>query len=130
MKNDSATCHNVEMRHGQKASIRPPDKAISPCLNCVPISNSEFSCVNPQSGSITRGTADVPRSPSKPHVFPITGWENIDPSIIVEEESIPTYRPEKYYPVRIGEVFNDRYRVVGKLGFGSSTTVWLCRDLL
>ncbi|KAE8371693.1 kinase-like protein [Aspergillus bertholletiae] len=48
----------------------------------------------------------------------------------LEDESIPTYRSEKFYPVRIGEVFNHRSQVVGKLGHGSSATVWLCRDLL
>lgn len=46
------------------------------------------------------------RSPSKPRVFPNSGWDIIDPSIPIEEESIPTYRPEKFYPVYIGEVFN------------------------
>lgn len=81
-------------------------------------------------GSIRRGLANLSRSPSQPRIFPNAGWDTIDTSLIVEEESIPTYRPEKFYPVRIGEVFNDRYQVVGKLGYGSSATVWLCRDLL
>lgn len=70
------------------------------------------------------------RSPSQPRTFPSTGFKLIDPSILIEEESIPNYKAQKYYPVRIGEVFNDRYQVVGKLGYGSSSTVWLCRDLM
>ena len=70
------------------------------------------------------------RSLSEPRVFPRSGWENVNPSIPIEEESIPTYRAEKFYPVHIGEVFNHRYQVVGKLGYGSSATVWLCHDLL
>jgi serine/threonine-protein kinase SRPK3 len=74
--------------------------------------------------------ADLPRSPAEPRIFPNAGWDSIDTSIMVEEESIPTYRPEKFYPVRIGEVFQHRYQVVGKLGYGSSATVWLCRDML
>ena len=76
-----------------------------------------------------RGMADI-RSPSEPRVFPSSGWDSIDTSLSVEEETIPTYRPEKFYPVHIGEVFNHRYQVVGKMGYGSSATVWLCRDLL
>ncbi|KAL3414048.1 hypothetical protein V8F44DRAFT_633902 [Aspergillus fumigatus] len=60
-------------------------------------------------------------SPSLPRVFPTSGWEVIDPSLPIEEETIPTYRVEKFYPV---------YIVVGKLGYGSSATVWLYRDLL
>ncbi|KAJ9292808.1 hypothetical protein DTO271G3_8383 [Paecilomyces variotii] len=39
------------------------------------------------------------------------------------------FKPEKFYPVHIGEIFNHRYQIVGKLGYGSSATVWLCRDL-
>lgn len=62
--------------------------------------------------------ADV-RSPSEPRVFPSSGWDNINTSLPVEEESIPTYRPANFYPVHIGEVFNHRYQVVGKLGYGS-----------
>ncbi|KAJ8060985.1 hypothetical protein OCU04_010063 [Sclerotinia nivalis] len=31
--------------------------------------------------------------------------------------------------MRIGDVLSSRYQVVGKLGFGNSSTVWLARDL-
>ncbi|TDL19982.1 CMGC/SRPK protein kinase [Rickenella mellea] len=47
----------------------------------------------------------------------------------VEEETIPDYVATRYYPVRIGDIFQDRYQVVGKLGYGASSTVWLARDL-
>ncbi|KJZ71164.1 hypothetical protein HIM_03117 [Hirsutella minnesotensis 3608] len=47
----------------------------------------------------------------------------------VEEETLPNYQAETYYPVRIGEVFESRYQVVAKLGYGTGSTVWLCRDL-
>ncbi|PWY89520.1 kinase domain protein, partial [Aspergillus sclerotioniger CBS 115572] len=42
---------------------------------------------------------------------------------------LPSYSKEHYYPDRIGEVLNSQYQIVTKLGFGSSSTVWLCRDL-
>ncbi|KAI1999914.1 hypothetical protein LOZ67_003319 [Ophidiomyces ophidiicola] len=45
------------------------------------------------------------------------------------EETIPGYVAARYYPVRIGEVFNERYQVVGKLGYGATSTVWLARDM-
>lgn len=80
-------------------------------------------------GSSKRGMADLPRRSSEPRVFPASGWDNVDSSLLIEEETIPTYRPEKFYPVRIGDIFNNRYQVVGKLGYGSSATVWLGRDL-
>lgn len=47
----------------------------------------------------------------------------------IEEETIPFYSPDKFYPVRIGEIFGSRYEVVTKLGYGMNSTVWLCRDL-
>lgn len=67
---------------------------------------------------------------SEPRVFPRSGWDIVNASLQIEEESIPNYRPERFYPVYIGEIFNGQYQVVGKLGYGSSATVWLCRDLL
>ncbi|KAG2455823.1 SRPK3 kinase, partial [Polypterus senegalus] len=34
-----------------------------------------------------------------------------------------------YYPVKIGDLFNGRYHVVRKLGWGHFSTVWLCWDI-
>lgn len=47
----------------------------------------------------------------------------------IEEETLPDYIASQYYPTRIGEVINDRYQVIGKLGFGSTSTAWLARDM-
>jgi serine/threonine-protein kinase SRPK3 len=66
---------------------------------------------------------------SQPLRLPNSGFKVIESSVSVEEESIPNYKAQRYYPVRIGEVFDERYQVIGKLGYGSSSTVWLCRDL-
>ncbi|TFK89729.1 kinase-like protein [Polyporus arcularius HHB13444] len=49
---------------------------------------------------------------------------------LIEEERVPWYDPKDFYPIRIGEVFQSRYQVVGKLGYGGYSTVWLCRDLV
>ncbi|KAF2019621.1 kinase domain protein [Aaosphaeria arxii CBS 175.79] len=46
-----------------------------------------------------------------------------------EEESLPWYNPNQFYPVRIGEILDSRYKVLGKLGYGAYSTVWLCRDV-
>ncbi|RMD40678.1 hypothetical protein DV735_g4420, partial [Chaetothyriales sp. CBS 134920] len=46
-----------------------------------------------------------------------------------EEERLPFYKREDYYPMRIGEVIQGRYQVVAKLGYGTGSTVWLSRDL-
>lgn len=43
-------------------------------------------------------------------------------------EHFERYAPGGYYPVRIGERFSaSRYRIVHKLGFGTSSTIWLAR---
>lgn len=45
-----------------------------------------------------------------------------------EIEPFERYRPGGYHPVRIGDRFCSRYQVVHKLGFGTSSTIWLARD--
>ncbi|KAI9744041.1 MAG: serine/threonine protein kinase, CMGC group [Candelina submexicana] len=44
------------------------------------------------------------------------------------EENLDRYRPGGYHFVHLGDVFNDRYVVVRKLGYGQYSTVWLARD--
>lgn len=34
----------------------------------------------------------------------------------------------RYYPAKIGDVIEDRYQIVGKLGFGVGSTVWLANE--
>ncbi|CAD6188306.1 unnamed protein product [Caenorhabditis auriculariae] len=45
-----------------------------------------------------------------------------------EQEDSRDYRAGGYHPVDIGDVFNSRYRVIRKLGWGHFSTVWLCID--
>jgi serine/threonine-protein kinase SRPK3 len=80
--------------------------------------------------SQNRASSSVPRRPLVPRRFPSSGFETIDVSIKVEEETLPFYDPKMFYPVRIGEVFRKRYQVVAKLGYGTTSTTWLCHDLL
>lgn len=47
----------------------------------------------------------------------------------VEEECTPRYSPKHFYPIRLYEVLNNRYQITSKLGWGTSSTVWLARDL-
>ncbi|TVY15297.1 Serine/threonine-protein kinase SRPK [Lachnellula arida] len=59
-----------------------------------------------------------------PREFPSSGFEVIDPSQMVEEEQLPFYNHQDYYPMRIGEVIKDCYQVVAKLGYGTSSTLY------
>lgn len=46
-----------------------------------------------------------------------------------EQEDSRDYCKGGYHPVRIGDLFQSRYRVTRKLGWGHFSTVWLCWDL-
>ncbi|RDW90043.1 uncharacterized protein DSM5745_01818 [Aspergillus mulundensis] len=69
--------------------------------------------------------------PEKPRTLPTAGFPLVEPDQLIEEEEIPDYKhnPDRFYPVQLGEVFNERYQTIAKLGFGTSSTTWLARDL-
>uniref|UniRef100_A0A6B2EII2 non-specific serine/threonine protein kinase n=1 Tax=Phlebotomus kandelakii TaxID=1109342 RepID=A0A6B2EII2_9DIPT len=46
-----------------------------------------------------------------------------------EQESREDYCKGGYHPVKIGDLFQERYHVTRKLGWGHFSTVWLCWDL-
>jgi hypothetical protein len=47
-----------------------------------------------------------------------------------EQEEIDDYCKGGYHPVRIGDLCNNRYHVLRKLGWGHFSTVWLCWDFI
>ncbi len=47
----------------------------------------------------------------------------------IEEETQPKYDATKFYAAKVGEILNDRYKLVAKLGYGMTATVWLAKDL-
>ena len=71
-------------------------------------------------------SADVSLPSGQAHAHSL---EVLQKTELLEEESLPWYTEESFYPVRIGEVFKSKYQVIGKLGYGSVSTAWLCRDL-
>jgi hypothetical protein len=65
----------------------------------------------------------------QPRAVPKDGFPVLPAEVKFEEEKIVGYKADDFYPVHLGEVFKSRYQVVAKLGFGTASTVWLCRDL-
>merc|ERR1712232_2583 len=47
-----------------------------------------------------------------------------------DDEGADGYRKGGYHPVAVGEVYNGRYTVIAKLGWGHFSTVWLCQDMM
>ncbi|EEH04351.1 protein kinase [Histoplasma capsulatum G186AR] len=68
------------------------------------------------------------RVPSPPLCFPTSGFETVSGSEL-EEERFEAFKKGQYYPINIGDVLSSRYQIIGKLGFGVTSTVWLARDL-
>lgn len=46
-----------------------------------------------------------------------------------EQEDPEDYQKGGYHPVKIGDLFNNKYHVIRKLGWGHFSTVWLCWDM-
>jgi serine/threonine-protein kinase SRPK3 len=46
----------------------------------------------------------------------------------IDNEPISKYKKGGYYPVSIGEIFNNRYRIIKKIGWGVFSTVWIAYD--
>lgn len=67
------------------------------------------------------------RVPLAPLCFPKSGFQVISSSKVLEEEQ---FRHGQFYPVEIGNMISSDFQVIGKLGFGSTSTVWLARNLL
>ena len=56
------------------------------------------------------------------------GHTEIPDDVLVDEEKIPGYRPDSYFPANPGDLIENRYQLNAKLGWGASSTVWLARD--
>ncbi|CAP91173.1 hypothetical protein E8E15_002216 [Penicillium rubens] len=54
------------------------------------------------------------RSVSPVREFSQSSFPLLDPTQKFEEETLSGYSPDGFYPVKIGEVFQSRYQVVGK----------------
>uniref|UniRef100_A0A8C2ETJ4 non-specific serine/threonine protein kinase n=1 Tax=Cyprinus carpio TaxID=7962 RepID=A0A8C2ETJ4_CYPCA len=69
-----------------------------------------------------------PSPPPEPVALPETE-EEILGSDDEDQEDPADYCKGGYHPVKIGDLFNGRYHVVRKLGWGHFSTVWLCWDI-
>ncbi|XP_068104270.1 SRSF protein kinase 3 [Hyperolius riggenbachi] len=87
--------------------------------------------IDSQPGIPDPSLQDVPMSPGPPPTPPTPVLPPPGPlgSDNEEQEDPGDYCRGGYYPVKIGDLFNGRYHVVRKLGWGHFSTVWLCWDL-
>ncbi|KAG9269452.1 SRSF protein kinase 3-like [Astyanax mexicanus] len=59
----------------------------------------------------------------------LTCYERLEPDQSEEQEDPREYCYGGYHPVHVGDIFNKRYKVLSKLGWGYFATVWLCVDM-
>ena len=52
----------------------------------------------------------------------------LPPDIPIEEERVPGYDPKRFLSVNPGDLLNNRYKIVVKVGWGTTSTVWLAQD--
>ncbi|CAG8110889.1 unnamed protein product [Penicillium salamii] len=78
---------------------------------------------------MTWATKALRKPPNPPIIFPRGGYKTVPPLQVLEEERFEQFKQGKYYPAHIAEVLTSRYQIVGKLGLGTTSTVWLARDL-
>lgn len=96
-------------------------------LRCLAFRTFQFlgrSCINP-----TRFITTASRASSTPP----TGSPRLSPTTPptqgpIEEEGNPNYNVKNFYPARPGDLFHSRYKILAKLGWGISSTVWLAQD--
>jgi serine/threonine-protein kinase SRPK3 len=46
----------------------------------------------------------------------------------IDEESLSDYDPRSYYPVQSNEIVCGSFKTKVKLGYGRTSTTWLCTD--
>lgn len=51
------------------------------------------------------------------------------PDAELVDEGSEAYKPGQFHPVYIGDVYNEKYLVLNKLGYGLYSTVWLVKDI-
>ncbi|PYH66128.1 kinase-like protein [Aspergillus vadensis CBS 113365] len=63
---------------------------------------------------------------AKPHQLSrsLSTTTAIPQHVLVDKEISPSYNPKHYYPAKTGEVLDDHYRLLVKIGWGSGSTVY------
>lgn len=70
---------------------------------------------------ITRRQVAALQSRATPKSLPL--------DVPVDEEMVPGYDPKYFYHPNIGDILVRRYELKAKIGWGTSSTVWLAQDI-
>ena len=91
-------------------------------------------CLNSSSYTLCKQPAPVAYTFSASHGCPLTGalivlntMENSERVLMIFADLFSFLGG--YHPVRVGDLFNNRYSIIRKLGWGHFSTVWLAWDV-
>lgn len=126
-------CHSQPRSHTFEYMARPR-RVVHALKNISALEiQTSTKCLIPSTGfsqlCSQRSFRSVNHLAVQPRTFPSDGFPLLPLETKFEEERLLGYKAEEYYPVHLGEVFKSRYQVLAKLGYGTASTVWLCRDL-
>lgn len=60
-------------------------------------------------------------------IEPAVALESTSKENIIDEGKL-RYHKGGFHPVRLGEIYSTKYKVIRKLGYGRYSTVWLVRN--
>lgn len=92
---------------------------------------SEVTSLAPKAqGAATASAAQQHAEPTEPSDLQHVGIASVGLSEeVAMEEGSGAYKPGHFHPVYIGDIFNEKYLVLNKLGYGLYSTVWLVREI-
>lgn len=61
--------------------------------------------------------------------FAHDGNKNIEETGLIGEETLTRFDSKLWFAVRVGDLILDRYKVLGKIANGGSSTIWLVEDV-
>ena len=72
----------------------------------------------------TRVFSSLPKKP-----FTLPPLKLIPIPGLIDEMRMPWYNDNSFYPAKPGDILADRFQILVKIGYGSSSIVWLARDI-
>lgn len=116
---------SISERSNRHTMTRCPKTFTKPVLSCMPLPSRRPSIAIFQSFFRSRQL--------KPGCFTrldstMTENHRVEYNWVRGVETLEKYQCGGYHPIMIGDVLNDRYHIVDKLGFGGYSTVWLALD--
>eukprot|EP00557_Chaetoceros_sp_GSL56_P002123 CAMPEP_0176500102 /NCGR_PEP_ID=MMETSP0200_2-20121128/13332_1 /TAXON_ID=947934 /ORGANISM="Chaetoceros sp., Strain GSL56" /LENGTH=1039 /DNA_ID=CAMNT_0017898667 /DNA_START=419 /DNA_END=3538 /DNA_ORIENTATION=- len=121
-----ATSNHISSSNGRKSRDRDRDYSSESDGESASDSSSESSFEGSESSDSASIDDDNDRGDEKANNKKVD--DSAEDYSDDEDEGEDGYKPGGYHRVKIGEVYNQRYVVIKKLGWGHFSTVWMVKD--